>query len=146
MGDKNRGIYEKYKVERTDGKSAPGQKHENCRYFVIDLDHDKYAYQAIRAYAIACNSEYPKLSKDLEDICNDLTMIELNKEEEKELKVVAMINRSAGNDSVGEMWTETKVFPVSATLEDVYQWANDRVSPHGETKDITTNIKLSIAQ
>ena len=34
--DKNKGLYQKYRVERTDGSSAPGCKHEKCRYFVLD--------------------------------------------------------------------------------------------------------------
>ena len=40
MGDPTRGLYDKFYVKRTDGKSEPGQKHENCKYFVLDLTHD----------------------------------------------------------------------------------------------------------
>lgn len=35
--DKKRGLYSKFKVERTDGSSAPGEKHDACEYFVLDL-------------------------------------------------------------------------------------------------------------
>ena len=71
IGDKNRGIYKKFEVTRTDGKSAPGEKHENCRYFVIDLDHDQFAGPAIQAYANACKDEYPALSRDLLSIVDE---------------------------------------------------------------------------
>ncbi|NDV21003.1 hypothetical protein GO013_16450 [Pseudodesulfovibrio sp. JC047] len=66
MSDNEKGLYEKFKVERTDGKSAPGKKHENCDYFVIDMTHDKYAGTALKAYARACRKEYPTLADDLE--------------------------------------------------------------------------------
>lgn len=65
MGDKKRGVYEKFRIERTDGKSAPGQKHHGCRYFVLDLDHDKFAIPALAAYAKACKEEYPLLAADV---------------------------------------------------------------------------------
>ena len=32
---------------------------------------------------------------------------------------------SAGNDSVGEMWQETKIFDESTTLREVMLWAED---------------------
>ena len=67
MGDKTRGLYEKFIVTRTDGSSEPGGKHENCNYFVLDLDHDPFAKAAIKAYWEACKSEYPLLAKDLEE-------------------------------------------------------------------------------
>ena len=65
MKDKNTGIYDKFTVARTDGKSAPGKKHEGCRYFVLDLDHDPFALPAIEAYSLACKDTYPTLAEDL---------------------------------------------------------------------------------
>lgn len=65
MGDKSRGIYQKFHVERTDGKSAPGEKHHGCRYFVLDVDHDPHAAAALEAYARSCGREYPKLAEDV---------------------------------------------------------------------------------
>lgn len=59
------GLYEKYRVTRTDGKSAPGSKHAYCEYFVLDLTHDPHAYAAIDAYARSCNDDYPALANDL---------------------------------------------------------------------------------
>ena len=65
MDDTNRGLYEKFTVERTDGRSAPGQPHDGCEYFVLDLTHDPYAYPALVAYQEACQTQYPKLAEDL---------------------------------------------------------------------------------
>jgi len=65
MGDRTRGIYDKFRVERTDGQSAPGEKHDGCRYFVLDVDHDIFAAAALDAYARACRREYPKLAHNI---------------------------------------------------------------------------------
>jgi len=65
MGNKTKGLYEKFKVERTDGKSEPGQKHHRCHYFVLDLTHDLFGRIAAAAYANACEDEYPLLAADL---------------------------------------------------------------------------------
>jgi hypothetical protein len=65
MGDKARGIYHKFDVQRTDGSSDPGGKHDGCFYFVLDLDHDPHAKAALQAYANSCRAEYPKLADDL---------------------------------------------------------------------------------
>lgn len=62
------GLYDKYRVERTDGSSAPGGKHCNCQYFVLDLDHDPHAIAAIRAYADSCEADYPLLAADLRNL------------------------------------------------------------------------------
>ena len=67
MGDQTRGLYNKFKVERTDGTSAPGGKHEDCEYFVLDMDHDEHARAAIEGYvrSLEASEEYPKLAADL---------------------------------------------------------------------------------
>jgi hypothetical protein len=66
LDDKKRGLYGKYKVERLDGSSVPPNgKHAFCEYFVLDLEHDKHAKAAIRAYAESCAKEFPDLAKDL---------------------------------------------------------------------------------
>jgi len=67
MGDKTRGLYGKFDIKRTDGKSEPGQKHDGCDYFVLDLTHDPFAFQALMAYAVACDKEYPLLAADLRE-------------------------------------------------------------------------------
>jgi hypothetical protein len=68
--DTSRGLYMKYRVERTDGSSGPGGKHEACDYFVLDLKHDKFAYNALVAYANACEAQFPHLYDDLIDKLN----------------------------------------------------------------------------
>lgn len=59
------GLHHKFYVERVDGRSAPGEKHDGCEYFVLDLTHDKHAKPALLAYAESCKTEYPLLSHDL---------------------------------------------------------------------------------
>ena len=65
MDDKTVGIYRKFDVRRTDGRSAPGEKHENCEYFVLDLTHDPHALPALKAYRESCQAEFPNLARDL---------------------------------------------------------------------------------
>lgn len=59
------GLFRKFDVKRVDGSDAPGGKHEGCRYFVLDMDHDKHAPAALLAYAADCASTYPELAADL---------------------------------------------------------------------------------
>lgn len=59
------GFYDKYRVRRTDRSDEPGGKHEDCKYFVLDLTHDPYAVDALEAYGKACSIELPNLSKEL---------------------------------------------------------------------------------
>jgi hypothetical protein len=66
--DQKRGLYKKYKVERTDGSSCPGKKHFGCPYFVLDLEHDRHAKAALQAYAESCQKEYPELAEDLREL------------------------------------------------------------------------------
>ena len=68
MGEKTKGLYRKFTVNRTDGKSDPGQKHEACEYFVLDLSHDEHSIAAIEAYAKSCYKDYPHLAEDLEKL------------------------------------------------------------------------------
>ncbi|MCK5609771.1 hypothetical protein KAR91_48315 [Candidatus Pacearchaeota archaeon] len=49
------------------------------------------------------------------------------------MKVVVIRDMSAGNESVGEMWKETKIFEHNATLFDVLKWG-------GRKKNITITI------
>jgi len=63
--DKYRGLYTKFHVERLDD---PTGKHKGCRYFVLDLNHDKFAIPALQAYIGACINEYPELAHDLVEI------------------------------------------------------------------------------
>jgi len=66
MGDPERGLYNKFSViHRTDGRSAPGERHDGCEYFVLDLTHDRHCVEALRSYAESCRSDFPLLSLDL---------------------------------------------------------------------------------
>lgn len=65
--DREKGLYRKYTVVRTDGSSGPGGKHEACEFFVLDLVHDAHAVAALEAYAASCEREYPALYDDLQD-------------------------------------------------------------------------------
>lgn len=66
--DRKRGLYRKYIVYRADGSHQTGRRHSRCDYFVLDLDHDKFSVDALKAYVAACKTEYPKLAEDLETI------------------------------------------------------------------------------
>lgn len=68
MGDTTRGLYNKFRIERVDGSSAPGGKHEGCQYFVLDLNHDPHALPALLAYAESCRNDYPMLTEDLTNL------------------------------------------------------------------------------
>ena len=73
------------------------------------------------------------------------------------MKVIASFNASAGNESVGDMWTEEAIFDESATLLDVLKWAkmvdeydaNNFDDSGPSMKRFTNhrrNLRLSIAQ
>jgi hypothetical protein len=68
MDKSKMGLYQKFIVRRTDGRDAPGCKHEHCRYFVLDITHDPFAIPALYAYRYACLGKYPKLADDIEAI------------------------------------------------------------------------------
>lgn len=67
MNKQTTGLYNKFRVERVDGKSARGEKHDGCEYFVLDITHDPFAIDALRSYANACRSSYPLLAEDLDN-------------------------------------------------------------------------------
>lgn len=71
MDNDERGVYRKYRVERVDGSSAPGGKHSECSYFVLDLKHDPFAKDALRAYAAACRLDFPQLAEDLFELADE---------------------------------------------------------------------------
>ncbi len=39
------------------------------------------------------------------------------------MKVVAILYCSAGNESVGDMWRETKIFEPTEPIENIFKWA-----------------------
>lgn len=62
---KSLGLYPKYLVERLDGSSRPGGKHERCDYFVLDWDHDPIARRVMDLYAKLCVHKRPELADDI---------------------------------------------------------------------------------
>ena len=66
MNARQKGLYQKFNVSRTDGADQPGGKHHAAEYFVLDLSDDPFAIPAIVAYAAACRADYPALAADLE--------------------------------------------------------------------------------
>ncbi len=60
------GLFQKFEVRRVDDSDSPGGKHFGCRYFVIDMDHDEFAPNALRHYAQDCKATHPTLAADLE--------------------------------------------------------------------------------
>jgi hypothetical protein len=60
--DQELGLYRKYEVVRL---SDPEGKHEDCEYYVLDWEHDKFALPAMEAYAMACEEEFPRLAEDI---------------------------------------------------------------------------------
>jgi hypothetical protein len=68
MGDRARGLYNKYLVYRVDRRDRRvNDKHSGCRYFVLDLTHDPHAKPALLAYAASARADgYTALADDLE--------------------------------------------------------------------------------
>lgn len=56
------GLADKYRVERLGDEDG---KHGDCRYFVLDPQHDPIAREAIRVYALSAQDKNLRLSIDL---------------------------------------------------------------------------------
>ncbi len=64
----------------------------------------------------------------------------------EEYRIIAILNKSAGNSEVGDMWQETKIFKPTDNLDDVISWA---ISPRKDTynmKTLTNRLQIQIAQ
>lgn len=55
------------------------------------------------------------------------------------MKVVRIVDKAAGNESVGEMWQETEIFDDSQPISDLFEHSGGRILHNGY-------IKLSIPQ
>jgi len=60
------------------------------------------------------------------------------------MKVVAMVNRSTGNESVGDMWVDVYEFNPTDTLMDVLMVADKHNAVNGY--EIRTTITLQVLQ
>ena len=70
------------------------------------------------------------------------------------MKVIASYDVSAGNETVGDMWTETAIFDIDTPISKVLEWADicklhdrygNELSPYSRVLT-KRNVKLSIAQ
>ncbi len=64
----------------------------------------------------------------------------------KEWFVIAVLDRSAGNESVGEMWQETKQFDADTPVIDILAWAAKAKNSHSNPENFRGNLKLTIGQ
>lgn len=62
------GILPKFIVSRSDGRDAPGEKHEGCFTFTLDIEHDPHAIVALSAYAESIRAENPTLASQLRKV------------------------------------------------------------------------------
>jgi len=44
---------------------------------------------------------------------------------DKYTRVIAIKEKSSGNESVGNMWVETKTFPKDTPISEIIKWAKD---------------------
>ena len=54
-------------------------------------------------------------------------------------QVIVIRDMSAGNDSVGEMWQETKIFNSDQPISDILEWAMDKYDTYTR-KRITITV------
>lgn len=61
------------------------------------------------------------------------------------MRVIAILDRSAGNDSVGEMWQETRSFEATDMLHTVLVWATQQAKCRAP-QDFRGNLRITIDQ
>lgn len=59
------GLYQKFDVQRRDGRDKPGGDRTNGVYFVLDVANDPFALEALVNYRIMCESTCPQLASEL---------------------------------------------------------------------------------
>jgi hypothetical protein len=64
------------------------------------------------------------------------------------MKIIAILHRSAGNESVGDMWRETKIFDVEvSTIKDILRWAANTVSGSDKNYELFRgHLEITVAQ
>jgi hypothetical protein len=67
-------------------------------------------------------------------------MSEINK-----VKIVAILDMSSGNESVGEMWSETKVVDSDTPIKDILRWAVDKTYSNG-AENFKGNLRITVGQ
>jgi hypothetical protein len=58
------------------------------------------------------------------------------------MKITVMVNKSAGNSEVGDMWVETFIFDESATLKNVFD--NIGIADHYQTKEESCRNRITM--
>ena len=62
------------------------------------------------------------------------------------MKIIVMIDKANGNESVGTMWTETFLFEETATLKDVLNAIAEPLPFKQEPTVIKNNVRLQISR
>lgn len=62
------GLYAKYTVVKN---YDPEGKHDDCMFFVLDVDHDPHAVPALLAYAASVRDSNPELASDLDRLAGE---------------------------------------------------------------------------
>lgn len=117
-----KGIFDKFIVTRVDGTHAFGKKHHNCDYFVLDMTHDKFALAAIRAYANACQKEYPVLAKDILEKYGDPESIELDIEDSEGTHYISVENLLPEPYLSVLVWEQYSNDPFVGYIDDSGKW------------------------
>ena len=58
------------------------------------------------------------------------------------MKIVAIVYRSAGNESVGDMWRETKIFEPETPVVEIFKWASQDFA----VESYKGHLEITIAQ
>lgn len=105
MDKKSLGLYDKFTVTRTDGSSNVGERHEDCRYFVLDTTHDPHARAALLAYANSCEPDgCVTLANHLRELVAKTPFAVNDTQYEKFLKL-----KAAWRDETGLLSDSTKI-------------------------------------
>ena len=59
---------------------------------------------------------------------------------------VVIRDMSAGNDSVGEMWQETKIFNGDTTISEVMAWATDETGAYYSKQGYPSKKRITITR
>ena len=71
-------------------------------------------------------------------VMNETQLKESNYFDDPPEMVVAIIEKSAGNERVGNMWLETKIFGLNTKIEDIIKWAYGNLRTSGQGRLIIT--------
>jgi len=58
------------------------------------------------------------------------------------MNIVAIAYKSAGNESVGDMWRETKIFTPETPVIEIFKWASNS----SDVKSHKGHLEITIAQ